>query len=284
MIDLVMSENTMRAKYYPAHYYFFIEYARLAGISLKVSTDSPAVFAGRKTIDDPVFSCTINGRQAVFDFSDFADWDLSVPGVKYFKFQAQGKLNPHVIPLGPPMIGTVFTRIRSSVTAYMTLRDSFRYSPGTVIINKQSPYGNALDRRRLVKQILAENFQHSDISNGKGRQYDFWKSHEHALLAVCVPGATNNMVDRGHMELIGLGVCTVSPRLDTIFPWHKLLEPGVHYLQCKDDYSDLADIIRDAEANKDLCKDIGNNAREFFNKYYTPTKYWQWILENMNNG
>lgn len=284
MINLVLSEKTRDTKYYRAHYYFFIEYALMAGVKITYAPESSVIYAGNpaNSIDAPFFSCLINDRQVIIDFSDFSTWDFSRPGARYLKFQTAAPLREHVIPLGPPIVGNVF-RIRADMKDYMDLRNSFRYSPIKTITNKQAPYGNAVNRRLLVKQLLQENFQNIDISNGKGWQIDFWKAHEDALLAVCVPGATNNMIDRGQMELIGLGVCTVSPRLETVLPWYQTLQPGMHYLMCNDDYSDLVEVITWAEKNPVACQVIGDNAKRFFDQYYTPKKYWEWILENVND-
>jgi hypothetical protein len=144
------------------------------------------------------------------------------------------------------------------------------------------PNGAATERRNLVQTLLRKRFPDSDIS-ADCDQIDFWKMHEHCLTAVCVPGATNNMVDRGHIELIGLGVCTVSPQLDTVFPHYQLLEPGKHYVRCRDDYSDLEEILVSLQKTPELCKEIGNNARQFYEEYYSPAKYWAWIMENISS-
>lgn len=272
-------------KYNLIHFQFFIQYAKHAGITVELVESDDHVFVSN---DQLTFSCLVNNKQIIIDYADHStrSWRHLYPNVPYFKFQTNFPLLDNTIPLGPPIVGVKKpVSEKAAVGDYDTLRHKFNYVPGTKILCKQTPNGRAVGRRTAVHNMLINKFSADRVDiNAKSAQQEFWKAHEDCLVAVCVPGATNNMVDRGHMELIGLGVCTVSPRLDTIFPWHKLLEPGVHYLQCKDDYSDLADIIRDAESNKDLCKDIGNNARKFFNKYYTPTKYWQWILENMNNG
>ncbi len=186
------------------------------------------------------------------------------------------------IPLGPPIVGLKNVDIQgATMREYQHIRNNFNYVPGDAILNKQFPNGAAVDRRNNVHALLLNNFDNIDI-DAKTDQSDFWRQHENCLVSVCVPGATNNMVDRGQMELMGLGVCTISPRLDTIFTYNKLLEPDIDYIQCKDDYSDLVEKIEYLQVNKDVCKKIGDNAQLFFNNHYAPENYWQWILENIN--
>ena len=163
---------------------------------------------------------------------------------------------------------------------YNSVKYHYNYQPGKKILCKQLPNGAAVNRRTNVHNLLSTNFSQVDIT-ANDDQLDFWKAHEDCLTAVCVPGATNNIVDRGHIELIGLGVCTISPNLETIFPYHQKLISDQHYIQCQDDYSDLVDIIKDLEKNPEKCKQIGNRARKFYEDYYTPSKYWQWILGNI---
>jgi hypothetical protein len=230
-----------------------------------------------------VFSCIINDHQVIVDYSDhdYRNWVSEYPDLTYFKYQTSPTSHSGIIPLGPPMAVTHLPDIiRSSLREYMELRESFSYNTGSTILNKQLPYGNATKRRSHVQQILTQSFKNVDIE-ARCHQYDFWKMSEHCLVSVCVPGATNYMVDRGHMEMIGLGVCTVSPRLTTLFPYYRSLIPGIHYIECADDYSDLASIIEHLRNNKSICQQVGKNAREFYETSYHPRVYINWILSNL---
>jgi hypothetical protein len=227
------------------------------------------------------FSCRINSQQVVVDFSDFWNWEVHQPGIPYLKFQSTKDTNISCIPLGPPIVGLRELTRGSSMQDYFDTRKHFQYKPGNSILSQQIPGGNAKERRIRVQSMLKNNFVNVDVQ-GKRKQIEFWKAHENCLVAVCVPGATENMVDRGQLELMGLGVPTISPRLTTRFVHDCLLEPDIHYIQCKDDYSDLTDIISGLLNNPNYLKFVGNNANEFFNQHYTPEKYWQWILEKIN--
>jgi hypothetical protein len=267
-------------KYSLIHFSFFIQYARIAGIEVELVKSTDTVFISN---DHLIFSCLVNDRQIVVDYADHytKNWQKEYPDIPYFKFQTNLPLPENCIPLGPPMVGVKKKGSKgATMREYMTARYHYNYQPEKNILCKQAPNGAAVERRLLVHKILADNFKDIDISYDND-QLDFWAVHENCLAAVCVPGATNNMIDRGHMELIGLGVCTISPKLYTVFPQNIQLEEGIHYIRCKDDYSDLVDIIQSLQKNLEIPKTIGRNARNFYDETYSPKKYWEWILENL---
>lgn len=277
MIDIQFSENYRISRYADVHYYFFLEYARLAGAKINFVPDNDKVYTGGES--RAFFSCIINDSQVIVDFCDFYDWHFKDSEVPYFKFQSTNETPIKCHPLGPPIVG-IGLNLRATMDDYFDIRKDFKFFPGDQVLCKQSPNGLAKDRRNNVQAMLVKNFPNIDI-HPKGLQIDFWKKHEQCLAAVCVPGANNNMIDRGHMELLGLGVCTISPQLNTRLAHNKILVPNVHYIRCKDDYSDLLDIIEDLKSNKKNAKEIGENARKFFNDFWTPENYWDWILTNI---
>jgi hypothetical protein len=272
--------ESVRHKYNLIHFRFFTQYAKIAGVEIELVPSDDRVFIPD---DQLIFSCMINDQQVIVDYADHStrNWRHLYPSVPYFKFQTT-KINPRdIIPLGPPMVGVKRIGTRgATMREYNHVRYHYKCTPGKTILCKQLPNGAAIERRNLVHQLLVKNFESVDIS-ADSDQIDFWRAHERCLAAVCVPGATNNMVDRGHIELMGLGVCTVSPKLVTLFPQYQELVPNYHYIQCADDYSDLVDKLRHIEANLDLCRSVGKNARRFYEEYYTPECYWQWILGNL---
>lgn len=267
-------------RYNLIHFRFFVQYAKIAGIDVElVDSDDRVFIAG----DHLVFSCTVNDQQIIVDYADHStkNWSHHYPGIPYFKFQTTTKNPAELIPLGPPMVGVKRHGTKgATVREYNQIRYHYDYQPGSAVLCKQLPNGAATERRNLVHQLLTDNFDDVDVT-ADSDQIDFWRAHERCLVAVCVPGATNNMVDRGHIELMGLGVCTVSPELYTVFPKRKSLTPGRHYIRCRDDYSDLVDIIRSLQDDPSKSLDVGKRARRFYEKCYTPQKYWEWIVENL---
>ena len=269
-------------KYYPIHFYFFIQYAKIAKINIMYIESTDKVFV-KSDNNSFYFSCLINNKQVIFDYNDlfYRDWVDENPNIKYFKFQSTKQSSKKVIPLGPPIVSYKNKQIQTvTIRTYLNIKKSFNYKPGPKILCKQIPNGGAIERRTHVHDLIQTNFKDYDIE-ANSNQVDFWKSHEDSTIAVCVPGATNNMIDRGQMELFGLGVCTISPELHTRLPYDVTPIPGVHYLKCKDDYSDLIDVIKHAQSNHTLCKSIGNGARYLFNNNFMPAKYWKWILQNI---
>ena len=266
-------------KYSLIHFKFFLQYAMLAKIDIKYARSNEQVFIADG--DNLYFGCVIDNTPCIFDYSDHAhkNWLGDHPG-PYFKFQSNPDADSRIIPIGPPIVG-VKNKLTKGQTMreYMTLRETFKYDAGKRVLCKQLPNGAATERRRRVHTMLSSNFKHHDI-NADADQYDFWKAHQHSI-AVCVPGATNNMIDRGQMELFGLGVCTISPVLNTVLPYNQLATPGVHYIKCADDYSDLIDIINQLYNNLNFANQIGHNARELFESYFSPVSYWKWILSNL---
>ena len=280
MNNTLLFPNTYRNhKYSLIHFNFFIQYAIVAGIHVECVDPTDQIFISN---DHLVFSCVLNGRQIIFDYADHwsRNWVEYYPGLKYFKFQTTTESHPSAIPLGPPMVGVKkFGTKGSTLREYLDLRWTFNYQPGSAILCKQSPNGAATERRNIVHNLLVKSFNEVDV-DANCNQLDFWKSHENCLVSVCVPGATNNMVDRGQIELFGLGVCTISPELKTRFPGDCTPVPGRDYIKCADDYGDLVNIIRDLTNSSDTCKQIGEQARSFYDAVFTPKSYWNWILSN----
>lgn len=279
-------------KYAPVHYEFFIKYAEMAGFEVvKVPNSAGKTFGDGLVFTEGNwgFACCINDKQFFVNISDHytipiqTEYLEKFPDIPYFKYQKSERLNDNSIPLGPPICFNSFSNHKNmnNIEDYFKLRDSFIFSPGNRVLCKQRPYGGALTRRRNVQSMIMRNFKDYDINFSQTNQIGFWNTSQNCLTSVCVPGYRNNMVDRGHMELIGLGVCTVAPNLDTIFCYNKILEPDVHYIRCKDDYSDLKEKIEMLQKDKKLCKQVGDNARDFFDSYYKPEKYFEWIESNI---
>lgn len=269
-------------RYNRIHFSFFLQMAHMAGVSVSMVPDDAECFVPTEQL---IWSCRVNGQQVIFDYSDhyYRDWKSEFGDVPYFKFQATQHSNPGVIPLGPPMVGGKRRGVRiADLESYYTLRRQWQYIPQGLVTCKQLPNGAAVERRNLVQGMLRENFTDVDVSSDTD-QLEFWQLHQKCSVSVCVPGANNNMIDRGHMELLGLGVCTVSPAMHTRLCQDRLLVPGQHYIQCRDDYSDLVDIIRDILTDAAKSYRIGVQARKFFDKVYTPRAYWQWILANIRS-
>ena len=279
--NMLFPKEYINHKYSLIHFNFFLQYAKIARVNVDLVPSNKQVFIGRD--NNLFFSCAINNKQVIIDYSDhyYSNWKHLFNGIPYFKFQTTDKSNKSIIPLGPPIVGVKQKRSTGeTLRSFFSVKQSFNYTPGNSILCKQLPNGNATERRIHVQKLLQNNFKITDTS-ANDDQLIFWNKHENCALAVCVPGANNNMIDRGQMELFGLGVCTVSPTLNTKLPFKKNATENVHYLKCNDDYSNLIEIINKVKHDTETLKRVGNNAQNLFDEIFTPKRYWQWILLNI---
>ena len=131
-----------------------------------------------------------------------------------------------------------------------------------------------------------QNLLKGNLKNVKTKclpnQIDYWMDINKCLVSVCVPGATNNMLDRGQWQYMAFGCCTISPILPELLPFDKKLIPDVHYIRCKDDYSDLLEKIEWCKQNREKCIEIGRNAKKLFLETSTPEKIVEWVTLKLN--
>jgi len=182
--------------------------------------------------------------------------------------------------LGPVMI--VPDSIQMFQTFFqLTKQDLYQPETASTIMFKQKPYGNATARRTNIKAVLKSRFpKEADMQITD--KIKFWQDHNKCITAICAPGNRPDMIDRGQMEQMGLGVCTISPGLTDTLAGYRDLVPGVHYVECDYEYTDLVEKINWCRGNRTKCKEIGNNAQELFNQVYDPDKYWQSIESVVN--
>jgi len=278
---LLFPKEYIEHKYSLIHFTFFLQYFKISGVTVELIESTDNVFIDNENL---VFSCVLNGKQFIVDYADhhYRNWKQLYQDIPYFKFQTTTEKNSDIISLGPPIVGAKIKNLKgATMREYMRMRKYFEYSPENKILAKQLPNGAAVERRNHVHKLLLETYGNDVDTNVDCNQWEFWEMHQTALTSICVPGATNNMADRGQTELLGLGVCTISPEIKTIFPYNKKLAPSYHYIKCKDDYSDLIDIIEKLKKNPEKAIRIGKNARKFFDKYYIPEIYVKWILKEL---
>ena len=266
-------ESHVKLHEYATHYMFVIKYAELAGIEVKKARRTDTVYCGTGTY----FSMLIDGRQVIVDYSDHEPLAFPCHGLPCFKFHYNAKVHgdiPSMFPIGPMLdIAEI-----SMYEKFFRLCDEKIYECNSdVILNCQRAWLGAKERRRHVQQLLLQKYGYNaDVTFSRGQE-QFWDKHRNCLVAVCVPGARNNMLDRGHYEQMALGVCVIAPPVDTHLPFNKRLIPGEHYLQCKPDYSDLLEMIEWCKSNRESCRVIGENVYALFKEHCRPKGYWSWI-------
>jgi len=161
---------------------------------------------------------------------------------------------------------------------YYELKSKINYKAKGYIIYRQRAYGRSTERRNKVKEALSAL---KNVKIGTIEQLDYWNEVNKCLVSIHVPGFCNNSLDRGQLQLMAFGCCTISPYLPEILPFGHSVTPGVHYIQCKDDYTNLTELINYCNNNTEKCLDIGNNAKQLFNHSSDVTSLSEWIEEKL---
>jgi len=215
----------------------------------------------------------IDGKHVIFDFFDFEQIfpDDIRSCHSYFKFHYSEECRqyPNAFPFSPVNF--------HDWKEYYRIRKEINYRADGLILNNQTPRNGAFERRTHVQKMLLSHYGSTNVSTKHYSQHEFFRLIDCALISVCVPGARNNMLDRGQAQYMFLGACTISPRIVTRLSWDEPLIPNEHYLMCKDDYSDLIEKIEWVKSNKESAIQIGENAKSLFTKTSTPEKQLEWI-------
>jgi hypothetical protein len=295
MDNILFPKDYINRRYAKIHIKFIIDYLEFGGAKISmvdVDDENFSYYGDDK--NSLILSLKINEKRFIINYSDHPslDFDVDLPNVPIFRFhyyrELHDKLN-NVFPIGPMLVyNSQKIKDIKGLGGYFNFRNNFEYEPGDKIANIQSNIKrpsilDSYKRRLLVRNILEENLKSDEILKQQVTQKTFWNLHRNCLVSICVPGASNDMLDRGQYELMGLGVCTISPELKTILPWNKDLIGGVHYISCNYDYSDLLDKINWCKENKNVCKEIGNNAKKLFSDYCIPENYLNWIKQTVGD-
>lgn len=251
-------------RYYDSHYRFLLDILKAEGQEIKFYDD---------TRSERGFKVVINKRRVLVDFGDHGivakDWrEFDVNFRYHYSKQKHGGLE-NTYPLTPISF--------YDWKEYTNLQKEIEYICNTdKILNNQRPGATAMERRTRIQKILKNKYD-SDFDIDITDKKTFWKKINNCLVSVCVPGARNDILDRGQFQYMAFGACTISPPIDIELPYWRKLEAGVHYLNCRADYSDLIDIIEYCKDNRDKCRAIGRQAKQLFLDTSIPTKVWGWV-------
>jgi len=262
MIKFPKNENT---KYYEIHYQYLLNVLREYHTIELV----PATNLGKTK-----FVIKIEDNVILIDFNDFTEIDYSPDSYdRCFKFHYNYNLHKNIKNLFPlsPVSFYNWHEFNQNLS-------KIKYTCNTdKILCNQRPYGDAIQRRKYVQSLLKQKFQEVDTKIYP--QQHFWNQINECLVSVCVPGARNNMIDRGQLQYMGLGCCTISPELTDSLCFNSKPIPGYQYISCKNDYSDLEDKINWCKANRNKCVEIGKNAKHLFQNTCTPKAINDWMWE-----
>jgi hypothetical protein len=258
------------------------DHFRFAINALSTGGATPAPVSGLKVkMGGMAFEVRIDDQAVLFHFTDWTNLPIVEEGSSYaacFKFH----YDPSILygngwhPFSP----ISFLDWRE----YRRLRSLVRYNAsGRFIGNRQIARGKALHRRTAVREALFNRYGKAVLSE-EIEQRQFWQEINDLLVSVCVPGARNDILDRGQIQYMALGGCTISPKLAIDLPWAGILEPGRHYLECAADYHDLIPLVEWCENHREECAAIGANAKNLFEKTLTGDRLRKWVLEVIHRG
>ncbi|GAI65494.1 unnamed protein product, partial [marine sediment metagenome] len=80
---------------------------------------------------------------------------------------------------------------------YVKLQAKIEYTCNTdKILNNQKPGADAMERRTRVQKMLKKKYR-TDLDMEMTDKETFWKKINNCLVSVCIPGARNDILDRG---------------------------------------------------------------------------------------
>lgn len=248
-------------------------------IDVKINPDLPCVCPS-------AFEMHVDGVTAVYDYSDY----LLVAGEQqryrhWFRFHHTSGFTPHDNLASFPPISFL------NWDEYRHLGNQIRYdASGETILHAQafeflSRSESARDRdlyrrRKRARERLISEFGHR-VDTEIRPQRDFWRAAGRALVSVHIPGSWPHSLDRGQHQLLGFGVCTISPTIWTS-TLGETIQPYEHYVPIRDDDSDLVEKVQWCEQHREECAAIGRRARAFFLKHSTPSAIWTSIVNRMH--
>jgi hypothetical protein len=277
MQELIFPDNNGQIFYTVYHQYMLDIFSHISDVKI--------VLQSMKEQHPVYWTCYLNGKEFIIcgsDANDRFEGDYHSPlnnitNIPIFKFHygRQCKFNSNVFPFAP-------TSFHNWDKTYYRFKDDIRYKANNdLILNKQFPSGDALIRRNVVQDILKIAYGKKVDLKHNDDQIIFWHKINNCLVSVCVPGFTNNMLDRGQLQYMAFGCCTISPMLPEILPYDLRLEPNEHYILCENDYSDLLEKIEYCKRYRDKCVAIGNRAKTIFMNSCTPQKLFNWIMDKL---
>jgi len=249
-------------RYYKIHYQYVLDLFRFE--------DADITFEKLDSDNETSFYFYIDNKKVIMDFSDSGESvTLSTCPCFKFHFKHHHLYQKNCYPFAP---------VSFYLDDWQNVNDeNYNYQCNSdIILCNQRPYGNATQRRKMVHEMLRNKYG-DNVDTSLTDQRTFWNKINNCLCAVCVPGFCNNMIDRGFLQYLRFGCCCISPKLPEIFPAVGQLIPGLHYIQCADDYSDLFYAIEFVKSNRDRTRFIGRHAKEFTETIIHPKYLVEWI-------
>jgi hypothetical protein len=237
-----------------------------------------------KPIDWSSFPILVDGTPVIIDFNDGHNFNgLSFQYSHWLRFRFHSNCKPY------PQLGALTMTSFSDWARYDQLQQQVReqrdpYTVRTIMCNQHLSFANDRNyRRRLMVRGLMHKF-FGDRTEFNILPLDvFHQAAAQALCFVSVPGDWENQMARGQLQMIGLGMPTISPILYEQC-CDGLLQPGIHYLACRQDFLDVPDLVRWLDAHPDEARAMSHNAWLFFQEFCTPIAVWSYIKDRIEHG
>ena len=284
-------------RYYDIHYRYVLNLLQYVGCQIEY-----VAFDYFRLLSPTKFEMEFNNALILFDFSDFShDLEQNIAINDYqaiFKFHYDSRTTQQYANVYP------FSPVNFHDWAlYDQLLTTPKQTHASILFN-QSPYRLKLKHylkmlpyflknshidyafyqqihpkalRNYMKSLLATYAHPIDMSITD--QTHYFQKALNALVSVLVPGERLDMLDRAQAQLMLLGCCTLSPRINTLLSYHQPLIADTHYLRLADDFSDIHERLDDCLGQPDYCEYIGHNAQTLFQATSTPTKQVEWLLQ-----
>jgi len=101
------------------------------------------------------------------------------------------------------------------------------------------------------------------------------------LVGITAPGTMPEQPDRTLMLLLASGCGVITPKIPDVFHNEQLVD-GIHYISCREDYSDIAEILKEVDGRHEMLTQIGFNARTWFRRNMTPGAIWNLIRKSVS--
>jgi hypothetical protein len=234
------------------------------------------------------FAIRVDGVPAVYDYSDY----LLVDGAQqhhrhWFRFHhTQGYVPHDNLSSFPPISFLDWNEFHetSSRLHYDAFGDtilhsqSFEFLAGSSMTRDHDLYV----RRKTVRDRLLTEFG-TLVQAERLSQRDFWQAACRALISIHIPGSWRHSLDRGQHQLLGFGVCTLSPEIWTT-ALDRRIEAYQHYVPVRDDFSDLISQVLWCRDHRAECVAMGGRAKAFFLEHSTPAAIWSFIARKVRVG
>jgi hypothetical protein len=260
------TKDKIKPTYWTIHIDFFIQIFIAGGFNVEFNESLRVI--------ENTFEVEFDGRKILFDFGDSASTKDQPEYFTVFKSHYEPQNAPKNMEPWSPISFYKWDE-QAELSSRIT------YNPDSnKILNNQKSYGNAIERRNKVRTMLVTHYG-PDVDTTITDQIVWWRKLGNSMGYVHVSGFSNNMIDRASNQTLAFGSLLITTRCPETLPYYKMLIPNEHYIEIKDDFSDLYEKIEWCKENRSKCKEIGDNAKYFFASYLTPIPLVNWFKNNV---